>query len=98
MTELKQYITTVSNNQLTWYIEQNKTYEEEIHYYTSDDYQLHLNYLIDSWVSNIQNEFTGNFQDINKLFQDGFYWPEFNHQWLDDIFEHHILDTHLYLK
>jgi hypothetical protein len=99
MTELKQYITTVSNNQLTWYMEQNKTTQEETDYYDSEDYELHLNYLIDSWVSSIQNDFNNaNFQDINKLFQDGFYWPEFEHQWLDDIFEHHILDTHLCLK
>ena len=91
---LQEYITIVSKNQLTWYMEQNSTYKEEQEYYASEDYKVHLNYLIETWVSIIENEFNNNADliKISKLFDDGFYWPEFNSEWLDDIFEHHILD------
>jgi hypothetical protein len=95
---LQKYINVVSKNQLTWYMEQNSTFKEEQEYYASEDYELHLNYLIETWVSIIKNEFEfdhdddTNFYKVSKLFDDGYYWPEFNSEWLDDIFEHHILD------
>ena len=96
---LQEYITIVSNNQITWYMEQNKTHEEESTYYASEDYENHLNYLIETWVSTIKNEFRdSDLEVISKLFDDGFYWPEFNSEWLDDIFERHILDTNVCLK
>ena len=97
---LQEYITIVSNNQITWYMEQNKTHEEESKYYASEDYENHLNYLIETWVSKIKNEFNNNsdLEVISKLFDDGFYWPEFNSEWLDDIFELHILVTTVCLK
>ena len=104
MTSLNKYINVVSKNQLTWYMEQNTTTKEEKEYYASEDYQLHLNYLIETWVSIIENEFNddikydGNFEYINKLFEDGFYWPKFKHEWLDDIFVHHILVSNICLK
>ena len=101
---LYEYINVVSKNKLTWYIiEQNKTKEEDEKYY-ENDYELHLNYLIETWVSIIEHEFNddikydGNFEYINKLFQDGFYWPKFKHEWLDDIFVHHILVSNICLK
>jgi hypothetical protein len=94
MTSLREYITVVSKNQISWYMEQNKTYEEESKYYTSEDFDLHLNYLIETWVSTIKNEFRdSDLEVISKLFDDGYYWPEFNSEWLDDIFERHILVT-----
>jgi vacuolar-type H+-ATPase catalytic subunit A/Vma1 len=66
MTSLMEYITVVSNNQISWYMEQNKTYEEESKYYTSEAFGLHLNYLIETWVSTIKNEFNNN-DKIMKL-------------------------------
>jgi len=92
---LQKYINVVSKNQLTWYMEQNSTSKEEKEYYASEDYKVHLNYLIETWVSIIKNKFEiddTNFYKVSKLFDDGYYWPEFNSEWLDDIFEHHILD------
>ena len=54
---LYEYINVVSKNKLTWYIiEQNKTKEEEEKYY-ENDYEVHLNYLIETWVSYIENNF-----------------------------------------
>ena len=74
--------------------------EAEFHYYcASEDYELQLNYLIETWVSNIENEFyydidyDGNFDYISKYFEDGRYCPDFNNEWLDDIFVRHILAT-----
>ena len=91
---LQEYITVVSENQITWYMEQNKTHEEEQEYYASEDYKNHLNYLIETWVSTIKDEFNNvNFEFISKLFDDGYYWPEFNSEWVDDIF-----DTNVCLK
>ena len=98
-TSLNEYITVVSKNQIMWYIEQNKTNEEEQEYYASEDYEAHLNYLIETWVSSIKNEFINvDLENISKLFDDGYYWPEFNSELLDDIFEYNILDTTVCLK
>ena len=84
-----------------WYMEQHKTTEEENKYYASEDYELHLTYLIETWVSSIKNELEiddTNFYKVSKLFDDGYYWPEFNSEWLDDIFVRQILVTNVYLK
>jgi hypothetical protein len=100
VSSIQEYITIVSKNQLMWYMEQNKTTEEEQDYYASEDYELHLTYLIETWVSTIRTEFNNNADliDISKLFDDGYYWPEFNSEWLDDIFVRQILVTNVYLK
>ena len=106
MTSLMQYMTAVTKYQLMNYIEEKYTYtkEEKEEYYQSDDYDIHLNYLIENWVCNIKNEFNSdihyneNFHYINNLFQDGIYCPDFNNEWLDDIFVHHILDNNVCLK
>ena len=100
ITTLYEYINVVSKNKLTWYIEQNKTKEEEEKYY-ENDYELHFNYLIETWVSYIENNFNydihseADFVYINKGWFD---CPKFKNEWLDDIFVHHILDTALCLK
>ena len=101
MTSLEEYINVISKNQIMWYMEQHKTTEEENKYYASEDYELHLTYLIETWVSSIKNELEiddTNFYKVSKLFDDGYYWPEFNSEWLDDIFVRQILVTNVYLK
>ena len=108
MTTLSGYINIVSKNKLTWYMEQNKTKEEEEDYYASDDYEIHLNYLIETWVSSIENDWRNtidnieckndDFEYISQWYDNGFYWPEFNDDWLDDIFVRHILVTTICLK
>jgi hypothetical protein len=102
---IKAYVTYKAMTELRYYIEANKTKQEQRDYYMSDDYGIHLDYLIETWVSHIKNVFwengillsddgVVNFDDIicfhrkwlgNKIF--------FDTDWLDDIFERHILVT-----
>ena len=98
---LYEYINVVSKNKLTWYIiEQNKTKEEEEKYY-ENDYELHLNYLIETWVSYIENNFNYDIhsEEVFVYIDKGYFdRPKFKNEWLDDIFVRHILDTNVCLK
>ena len=83
----------VTNNIYDKYIHTGKYTEgEERDYFESEDYEIHLNYLIKTWKTHIENEFyydinyDGNFETISKYFEDGLYCPEFNDEWLDKIF------------
>ena len=93
-TILGEFINDVVATKLTDYVLDKFTEEQEQDYYASGDYEVHLNYLIETWVSTIESEFTYdiNFEFISKYFVDGLYCPDFNNEWLDDIFERHILD------
>ena len=97
-TILNEYINDVAATKLTDNVQDRFTEEEEQDYYASGDYEVHLNYLIGTWVSTIESEFTydinydGTFEFISEYFVDGLYCPDFNNEWLDDIFERHILD------
>ena len=99
MTTLSEYIADVAQNNLINYVQYKYTEEEESKYYASEDYKIHLNYLIDIWVSYIECifyydiDYNGTFETISTYFEAGRYTPEFNNEWLDDIFEKHILDT-----
>ena len=61
--------------------------------------QLHLNYLIETWVSIIENNLI--YFDIHSniefdCIKRGYYYSpkfKFNNDWLDDIFVRHILVT-----
>ena len=89
-TILNEYIDDVVATKLTDYVLDKSTEEEEQDYFVI--------YLIDTWVSTIESEFTydinydGSFEFISEYFVDGLYCPDFNNEWLDDIFERHILD------
>jgi len=97
-TILNEYINDVVATKLTDHVSDKFTEEEEQDYYASGDYEVHLNYLIETWVSTIESEITydinydGTFEFISEYFVDGLYCPDFNNEWLDDIFERHILD------
>ena len=96
---MRNFIIHVSNNKLTWYIESNRTEEEAEEYYTSGESELYLNYLIDTWVSNVKNKL--GYDD--EILDDPNWDPTvvvtlFDKEWLDDIFEKHILDTNVCLK
>jgi hypothetical protein len=102
MTSLNKYIIDIATEKLEAIIHTKYTEEEEIeYYYASEDYGLHLNYLIESWVSHIEKQFNNyeekyhnkDFNYISALFEYGDYYPYFNNEWLDDIFERHILVT-----
>ena len=41
----------------------------------------------------LKKNYDGTFEYISKCFDDGTYYPEFNNEWLDDIFERNILDS-----
>jgi hypothetical protein len=93
---LNEYIADVAQNYLINYVQNKYTEEEESEYYASEDYQIHLDYLINIWISYI--DYNGDFEYISKRFDDGGYYPEFNKEWLDDLFELHILVTNVCLK
>ena len=86
---LNEYISDIAQNRLINYIQYKYTEEEEAKYYASEDYKIHLEYLIKIWVSYI--DYDGGFEYLSKQFDDGGYYPEFNNEWLDDIFESHSI-------
>lgn len=100
MVSIREYVTYVSKHELKCYIQQNMTEKEECEYYISEDYEVHLNYLIESWITNIKNEL--NDIECNEIFQDrarkNGLFPFFNDEWLDDIFESDMFVTPIYLK
>lgn len=99
---IRNFITFVSKNQIKWYIEANKTEEEEQEYYASGEYasgeyELHLSYLIETWVSNTKNELGYNDEilddpNLNPIFNTSLV-TSFDKEWLVDIFESDILST-----
>ena len=73
--------------------------EEMENYYAGDDYEIHLNYLIETWKNSIDKNFNDDFKiDYNHK---GTYYelwnfvndscPSFESRWLDDIFVREIL-------
>jgi hypothetical protein len=142
---LKAYIATESEIKLNYYYEEyvikglflGRLGEAEamVKYRDSDEYNLHLTYLVETWISNMEeqfyismkdgiemdwyfnlntnefnfvrdfaddtnNKFTeweknydGTFEYINKCYEDGCCFPEFNDEWIYDIFERKILDV-----
>ena len=93
---LNEYIADIAQDKIIIYIHEKYTVEEETKYYASDDYKNHLDYLIATWISYI--DYNGPFETISTYFEAGRYTPEFNDEWLDDIFERYILDTTVCLK
>lgn len=99
---IREFITFVSKNKIFWYLQENRTEEEEQEYYITGDYEFHLNYLIDTWVRNIKNDLGYN----DEIFDDPNLSPVFDaslvtlfdEEWLLDIFERHILDRVVCLK
>jgi len=93
---IRNFITFVSKNQIKWYMEENRTEEEEQEYFTSGKYEFHLTYLIETWVSDVKDEFDCD----DELLDDANYDPLFdelpiffNKEWLVDIFENNVLDN-----
>jgi len=99
---LNEYIISVAEHNLINYIEDIK--EEEAKYYDSEDYEVHLTYLIETWKNLIDENFVkidynyeGTFEELYNYFVEA-QFPDFNDEWLDDIFERHILVTNVCLK
>jgi hypothetical protein len=101
---LQEYIADVAQDKIIIYVQEKYTEEEETKYYASENYKIHLDYLIEIWVSYIECifyydiDYNGTFETISTYFEAGRYTPEFNDEWLDDIFERNILDTNICLK
>ena len=98
---LNEYIADIVQNKLINYVQHKYKEEEEAIYYASEDYEIHLTYLIETWKTHIEINFYNydeTFESISKYFEAGFYCPEFNDEWLDDIFERHILFKTVCLK
>ena len=111
---LKAFITNESAIKLNYYYEEyvikdlylGRLGEAEamVEYCGSDEYNLHLTYLIETWKNWIDEDFDkidynhqGTFEELYNYFVDTAL-PVFNNEWLEDIFERHILDTPVYLK
>jgi len=94
---LQEYIADVAQDKIIIYVQEKYTEEEEAKYYASEDYKNNLDYLINTWRSYIEGifyydiDYNGTFETISTYFEAGRYTPEFNDEWLDDIFERHIL-------
>ena len=98
---LNEYIISVAEHNLINYVEDNYTEEEEAKYYDSEDYEVHLYYLIETWKNSIDKNcvkidytYEGTFDELYNYFIEA----HFEHRWLDDIFERHILVTPVCLK
>ena len=88
------------------YYENNK--EKQFKYvkggFEEGDYQVHLEYLIDTWKNLIDEHFVkidytyeGTFEELYNYFVETSI-PDFNNEWLDDIFVRQILVTNVCLK
>jgi len=96
---MRNFIISVSNDKITWYIEANRTEEEAEEYYTSGEYELYLNYLIETWVSNVKNKLGYDDEILDDPNCDPtFVVTLFDKEWLDDIFVRQILVTNVSLK
>ena len=98
---LNEFIADIVQNKLINYVQCKYTEEEEAIYYASEYYEIHLTYLIETWKTHIECNFYNydeTFETISILFDKGIYYPKFNDEWLDDIFERHILVTNVCLK
>jgi len=99
MLTLNDYIIRVAEHNLINYVEDFK--KEEANYYDSEEYEIHLTYLIETWKNCIDENFEidyerqGTFYELWNYSQD---FPCFQDRWVDDIFERNILDTNIYLK
>jgi hypothetical protein len=98
---LQEYIADIAQDKIIIYVQEKYSVEEESKYYASENYKIHLDYLIEIWVSYIEGifyydiDYNGTFESISTYFEAGRYTPEFNDEWLDDIFERHILATNV---
>ena len=102
MMTLNEYIISVAEHSLISYVEDFK--EEEAKYYDSEDYEIHLTYLIETWKNLIDEHFVkidytyeGTFEELYNYFVETPI-PDFNNEWLDDIFVRQILVTPVCLK
>ena len=102
MLTLNDYIIRVAEHNLINYIEDFK--KEETNYYDSEDYEIHLTYLIETWKNLIDEHFVkidytyeGTFEELYNYFVEASF-PDFNNEWLDDIFVRQILVTPVCLK
>ena len=102
MLTLNDYIISVAEHNLINYVEDIK--EEETKYYDSEDYEIHLTYLIETWKNLIDEHFVkidytyeGTFEELYNYFVEALF-PDFNNEWLEDIFVRQILVTPVCLK
>lgn len=98
------FIAGVAGNHLTDYVwySTRKNCEELGRYMEEGNYQVHLEYLIDTW-KNLIDEYSdkidydrqGTIKELRKYSED---LPPFDYTWVGDIFQRKILDTNVCLK
>lgn len=81
--------------------------EETNKYLESNDYNNHLDYLIETWKTIIDEKINDDFKvdykrrgTFHNLFEYtiNIIMPQFDEKWLHDIFDEGILTTNVYLK
>jgi len=109
-----EFIADVAQFELIKYVQHNITdmypeeeFDEETNKYMEGNYEVHLDYLIETWKNWIDEDFVADFKiDYDRQGTFNELWnytvelpcPWFEDRWLDDIFERHILDTNVCLK
>ena len=112
-----EFIADIANHSLINYVQNNiadmypeEEFDEETNNYMEGNYQVHLEYLIETWKNCIDESFVhvsdfiidydrqGTFDELWEHFLVEVATPMFDNRWLDDIFERHILDTNVCLK
>ena len=112
-----EFIADVAQHELINYVQHNiedmypeEEFDEEMNNYMEGNYQVHLEYLIDTWKHCIDENFVhipdfeidynyqGTFDELWEHFLVEVATPMFDGRWLDDIFERKILDTNVCLK
>ena len=101
-----EFIAGVARIKLMDYIwDSSRKNSEKLNRYVEEgDYQVHLEYLIDTWKNlideysdKIDYTYEGTFEELYNYFVETPI-PDFNNEWLDDIFVRQILDTNVCLK
>jgi hypothetical protein len=101
-----EFIAGVARIKLMDYIwDSSRKNSEKLNRYVNEgDYQVHLEYLIDTW-KNLMDEYSdkidydrqGTCNELRKYITD-LHLPRFDYTWVVDIFERKILDTNVCLK
>ena len=110
-----EFIAEIAENELIRYVKNNipdmtdKEFDEEINkYYAGDDYEIHLNYLIETWKNSIDEDcliddfkidydYEATYDELYDYYLES-PCPTFETAWLDDIFVRQILVTNVCLK
>ena len=107
---LNEFIANLAENKLIRYVEDRyddlikEEFDEEMDKYYAGEYEIHLEYLIETWKNcideiciEIDYNYKGTYCDLWNYYVNAL-CPSFENRWLDDIFVRQILVTNVCLK